>query len=66
MSESGILRNREQYSIASLWNRKQRNDSNIDDEIVETQSFTADGGGFECAVIASVLPVFVCFSMEND
>jgi hypothetical protein len=29
-------------------------------------SFTANGGGFECAAIGSVLCVFRHFCMEND
>ena len=32
----------------------QSNDSNIDDEIVETHSFTNDSGDFQCSVIACV------------
>lgn len=37
----------------------QSNDSNIDDEIVETHSFTNDSGGLEYSVIACVC-LFSC------
>lgn len=48
--ESGLLSMRELYRIARSSKQKvkhQSNDTSIDDEMVEPNSFTADGGGFE-------------------
>lgn len=56
---SGQLCNREWYSIFVYRDKKQSNDPNINDEMVQPDSFSDDGGGFECSVIA-VFCLFLC------
>lgn len=64
-SQSGLLANREQYSKHIHRSKVNKLNSNIDDEMLTLNSFTADGGGFDCLCIESVWAVLVWFCMEN-